>query len=409
MKFVMESTVQGPSWMDKSFFTTVIKHHTSDAIAEVKDYSMKATSTPGESFASAIFFATIKYSTKLQSDGVLSVVIKIVPVSDMSADLVNNLPIFDVEQDVYNGPINDIKSLLESVGDFCHIQPKLIYQSTKPHPVIVLEDLTAAGYEKISQPLEDFEDTKMVFQRLAKFHAASYFLINEKKADYSRFKFSVFKEENPMIREIFLCEPIDVFIEVLESWVGYEVYVEKLKAFRETFIDMGKRLYDPDVNGYNVLNHGDFHIKNLLFKKNGDNIEDFYMMDFQISVLASPCIDLFYALYNSISDENRTTRRNEIIHYYHSEFSAALKHFGFIGKIPSLLDLQMNLIKHGQMEVVKCICFKYFFWTNANEVWGVNEGEHFDSKEVKRKIFNNESFKKFIKAELPRLLYMGFL
>lgn len=133
------------------------------------------------------------------------------------------------------------------------------------------------------------------------------------------------------------------------------------------FIEKGKQFYKPDTNGYNVLDHGDFHVKNLLFKKNGHKIEDMFMLDFQISVLASPCVDLFYELYNMISDENRKNRRDEIIYFYHSEFTSTLKKLDFMGKIPSLLSLKMELLRQGWMEVFKCICFKILFWMDATD------------------------------------------
>ena len=50
----------------------------------------------------------------------------------------------------------------------------------KPFPVIILEDLSVSGFEMIPKQVENFEDTKTIFQRLAMFHAASYFLVNEK-------------------------------------------------------------------------------------------------------------------------------------------------------------------------------------------------------------------------------------
>lgn len=401
--------MQIPSWMNKVFFNDVVKHHFSDGSANVIDFTIKPALHPTENVVSSIFRVAIKFSTVTLSKNFLSVVIKIPPTANNQADFVENVvnSIYKNELDMYKeeGPLNKMKNLLESAGDFCQIQPKLIYQSMQPHFVIVLDDLGALGYEKIKQPLENFEETKQVFQRLAKFHAASYFLINERDEDFRSFEFSMFGIEDSFLLEKFFYEPLDTFTEVLESWGGYDDCIEKLKVFRENFIGKGKELYKPNKNGYNVLNHGDFHIKNLLFKKKGEKIEDFYIMDFQVCVLASPCVDLFYALYNMISDENRQTRRDEIIQYYHSEFTSAVKSSGPTQKeIPSLLDLEMELKKHGWMEVLKCICFKLFFWMDASDLMGTG-----DTKQMKRKIFEDEKFKTFIKMELPRLLELGFL
>lgn len=406
----MENSVKTPPWMDEEFFNIVIQHHTADANAKVTNYIIKPSLTPGECFASMIYRVEINFSTASQATNTLSVLIKIPPMQGAQAEFVESSPLFVTEQEVYNKPLVDIKNLLESVGDDCNINPKLIYQTTKPHRVIVLEDLGPMGFVKISQPLEDFDATKMVFERLAKYHAASYFLINEKKADYSSYKTSIFHIEDPIIREKFLFESVEAFTEVLADWGGYDDYVDRLKTYRENLIDLGKRLYEPDVNGYNVLNHGDFHVKNLLFQKSDDDkIREFFMMDFQVCVFASPCVDLFYALYNMISDENRRARRDEIIHFYHSEFTKALKRFGYIGKIPSLLDLQMALMQHGHMEVLKCIFFKIFFWIDAAGAENVDICGSPDSKNLKKKIYNDERFKSFIKAELPRLVTKGFL
>jgi thiamine kinase-like enzyme len=406
----MEYETETPEWMNQEWFTTIVKQHSSDKTAKVNKVKVKPSLCPGEQFASIIYRAQIDYSTSSSVENSLSVVIKTTPTGGLRGEFAESSPLFRIELDMYNGPLKEIKDLLESVKDFENIFPRLIYHEYRPRQVIVLEDLgVVGGYEKITQQLENFEHSKMVFKRLAKYHAASFFLINEKKADYSRFNFSIFHMDNTVIRDKFLLESYDSFTKVLSSWEGYEDYVEKLKNFRGKLIEMGKELYEPNPSGYNVLNHADFHIKNLLFKRNGNNIEDFYMMDFQVSVLASPCVDLYYALYNSISDENRMARRDEIIHVYHTEFTATLKNLGFIGRIPSLLELQMDLLKYGRMEVVKSIVFKMFFYVDAAETKNEEIMTKTDSGDLKSTIYNDARYKKFIKAELPRLVQMGFL
>ena len=407
----MQNLLKQPSWMDKAFFTTVIKHHSSDASAEVKSFVIKPSSAQG--FCSTMFQVKISFSMITQTDNVMSVVVKIPPMDGVKAEHSESSPVFATEQDMYSEPLRDIKTLLESVGDFSHINPKLIFQAITPHRVIVMEDLSVKGYCEIAQPLEDFEDSKMVFQRLAKLHAAGFYLIKERQADYSRFNYSLFKLKDSFIIEKLFDESLDTFEEVLKSWgdcnLDCNEYIEKLKVFRNEYHEIGQRLDEPDVNGYNVLNHGDFHTKNLLFKRNGNQIEDFYMLDFQAPVLASPCTDLFNALYNEVSDENRMKRRNEIIYEYHLEFTNCLKRFGFNGEIPSLMQLHIDLIKHGKIEVLYCICFKLFFWTDAANATVEEVIGSPNSKSLKTQIYNDPRYKKFIKMEFPRLLQMGFL
>lgn len=56
---------------------------------------------------------------------------------------------------------------------------RLIYQSTEPSRLIVLEDLSIEGFEVIEKPPEDFEVSQKIFRRLAKFHAATFLLHHE--------------------------------------------------------------------------------------------------------------------------------------------------------------------------------------------------------------------------------------
>lgn len=57
---------------------------------------------------------------------------------------------------------------------------RLIYQSTEPVPLIILEDLSVQGFGIVGKPLEDLEFSKDIFRRLAKFHASNFYLLDEK-------------------------------------------------------------------------------------------------------------------------------------------------------------------------------------------------------------------------------------
>jgi hypothetical protein len=56
---------------------------------------------------------------------------------------------------------------------------RLLYQTNDPSAVIILEDLCEDGFTVVDKPPEDFEVSKRIVQRLAKFHAANFFLISD--------------------------------------------------------------------------------------------------------------------------------------------------------------------------------------------------------------------------------------
>lgn len=69
-------------------------------------------------------------------------------------------------------------------------------------------------------------------------------------------------------------------------------------------------------------------------------------IDFQLCTWASPAIDLNFALYAMVSPEARG-RRGELIRIYHNQFISTLQQLGYLKAIPSLLDLQVELLRNG--------------------------------------------------------------
>jgi len=72
---------------------------------------------------------------------------------------------------------------------------------------------------------------------------------------------------------VFVIEGIKSYINILKADKECERYAIKLEKKLDTFVDSGIKIYKPNKNnnGYNVLNHGDFHMKNMLFKHDENN------------------------------------------------------------------------------------------------------------------------------------------
>lgn len=80
------------------------------------------------------------------------------------------------------------------------------------------------------------------------------------------------------------------FTETVSEWEGFEKYVPHLEALKGNFQSKMLKVYKPNRSefGFNVLNHADFHVRNLLFKKDaGDKIEDFLFVSVKFRVQCS--------------------------------------------------------------------------------------------------------------------------
>lgn len=199
-----------PEWINqKSFFEKVIRHMEKDERARVETFEIGPAGKPGENFASAVFRAKVIYVSKYaKSEKTISMIVKVKPVLGpemaMFAAIIEKSPFFPYEMSMYGRVLPQIQSLLSAAGDNEILSPKwvkfymfsifkwnpfeiqqkciphrLIYQSNDPTPIIVLEDACEDGYATISSVPEDFEETKKVFKRLAKYHAGSFYLANE--------------------------------------------------------------------------------------------------------------------------------------------------------------------------------------------------------------------------------------
>lgn len=67
---------------------------------------------------------------------------------------------------------------------------------------------------------------------------------------------------------------MNLFIDEVRTWSGFEMITQKLEQTVEKFEELGKKIYETNnagaFEGFNVLNHGDFHFNNMLFKKNDE-------------------------------------------------------------------------------------------------------------------------------------------
>lgn len=73
----------------------------------------------------------------------------------------------------------------------------------------------------------------------------------------------------------------------------------------------------------------------------------YLQVDYQYCVWATPAIDLLYVLYLVASAEVRQRFKSELISYYYNELTRTLKNIGHLAKLPTMLDLQIELQRNG--------------------------------------------------------------
>jgi Ecdysteroid kinase-like family len=110
----------------------------------------------------------------------------------------------------------------------------------------------------------------------------------------SSFNYTIYQNEN--ILDLFFRDAIQAFREVVETWEGYEIYLPKLDNLIRNIGEMGRKCYIANKNGcgFNVLNHGDLHSRNILIKANAERrIEHFYFVRIELPLMSAFSIDIF--------------------------------------------------------------------------------------------------------------------
>jgi thiamine kinase-like enzyme len=100
----------------------------------------------------------------------------------------------------------------------------------------------------------------------------------------------------------------------VEKWgPEWATIASKLKNFGQTMISKGIELYKRDDRSFNVFNHNDVWINNLMYKYENARVKDVLLLDYQLSCWGSPAIDLNYFLYGSIRDDVREKNFDKLI------------------------------------------------------------------------------------------------
>lgn len=141
-----------------------------------------------------------------------------------------------------------------------------------------------------------------------------------------------------------------ILVETAETWPGFEQIVAKLRSYKEKLPGAVQGLYQLNRKcGFKVINHGDFHIKNMMFRRHENKrISDVMFLDFQFPLINSPGLDVAY-LMAIMGNEEVRDNRDEIIRKYYDIFVKSLKTYGYDKPPPSLVDLGHEILDCGAM------------------------------------------------------------
>ncbi|XP_017079841.1 uncharacterized protein LOC108113676 [Drosophila eugracilis] len=334
-QFIKEE-LEPPSWLNSQFIGQILSEHEEASELQVIDLKIRPASFEGDHYASLMFRTTVEYTT---AKGKFSKHLIVKTESEPKGPKKES-HMFETEIGMYCHVLPEFERILREAGDKTKLFVPCLYHSLEPHKVMIFEDLVPLGYSLIrTRPVEKVE-LKTAFSKLAKWHAVSMKVIKEQPQLVEQFKYGLFDGIN-IQTDSFITSGIYKFIEMLDKLPKLKKYKPHFEKIKDSYL---QRLKDEwlehrenrRLDTYYVLSHGDFHIRNIMFKNNRETgvHEDAMLLDFQLSNVCPISSDLIFSIYMLLEPEQRREMGKDLIDYYFNVLLATLRSIRYQGDMP---------------------------------------------------------------------------
>ncbi|GAB0087170.1 LOC111597534 [Sergentomyia squamirostris] len=398
-----------PDFLNHDFFEKVLQNDEGDKALKIYKLEIILASKPGEHIASIMFKAIIDYISRGRKVTGRRLIVKTTPVEEgLRKDLLKEHPFFDREIEMYTKVLPEMKKIMKSIGDDEEMWGKIVYCCDDP-AVIILDDVTMSGYS-MDNHLQNFDDTMTILKMLAKFHAISFYMNDNKyahKLDLTKYE-AVLSEDLIKNFQVFF-EGFEALKEQVDKWPGYEKVSKTLIDLNTKFPERLTKVFKSNSD-FSILCHGDFHVRNMMFIKNGKSIEKTVLLDYQLSFWGSQAIDIIYTFY-TIADDEALARRDELLFNYHVYFCEYLTRLGCLKKPPSLLDLNKEILDNGAIDLFMGICCLPLFRMDYSktDLTAFADPTRDGVTAVRRMAYSEAKTVKMLKRVLPELVHKGIL
>ncbi|XP_011197125.2 uncharacterized protein Rv0769 [Zeugodacus cucurbitae] len=398
-----------PEWINEDFFKRILEKCENESV-EIHRLRLSSGTASTDNYASILYRAKINYSLCSQAtqEKLRSFVMKTEPfVEGLKKDKMNEVPLFETEVRMYTKVLPKIEAKLQEFGDRTVLAPKLITYSLEAPRYIVFEDLGTEGYAPINNRPCSLEEIKLALKKLAKIHAISFQMAqtdNHELATFDKTFINTIDIANfPVLRD-----GIKLMKEVISDQPDLRKYLphfERAELFLiPKILDLLNAPKNGKRSGIQVLNHGDFHVKNLMVKYVDNKLKELILLDYQVSMFGSPAIDLHYAFTMMYSPSMRMENMDELLYYYTKNFQDTLHSVQYKGHIPTITELraEMRDYRHWGLYLVSTLlCFNYAFME------GIGMNEIVESEDARRALLTNSKILDELRILLPRFLYLG--
>ncbi|XP_036321631.1 uncharacterized protein LOC118735779 [Rhagoletis pomonella] len=416
--FRMDSTLNGgvgndvetlPAWLKVVTFENAARASVGENFARLVNARFESDSKSNDNYSSLLLRLHLDIELKDGSTKTATFVLKAPHSNELMLKILNLLKIFPKEEITYHKILPKFEELYEQVGKDVKFAPNA-YQIDRDIGVdyILLEDLRPKGYKRANRVRGlDLEHTKHVLQKMAELHAASACYVEHFGMYPEEFTVGVYSKNNKELLKEFNAS--DTFLAQLKKWKDGQSYYEKLADSDNYLVDrlLQDQVYNPSE--FNVLNHGDCWVNNILFRYNAfGEIKDTRFIDFQVGKYGSPAHDLYYFILSSTAADIKIAQFDYLVRYYFDNLVENLKLLQYHRPLPKLRNLHTALLKNGLAAylVVSKVLPVVMLEKSGNDY---KEDRLQDESKIKLAMYTNPKYVEAMSEILPWLDNRGLL
>ncbi|CAD6996334.1 unnamed protein product [Ceratitis capitata] len=352
-----EDELNPPDWLNETFFEKILKNIETEN-ATVTNLLLRPGTLKNDHYASVLFRAKVNYTLPSQpkEEREQSFILKVEPFADgYKKDITRRLQL--------NGSL---------ICDFRRLGTERIYDNrTSPYVFGRSENSFAQTGETACNQLQIGLENDNVITSMDKGSMNSI--------DPNSFEF--------------IKIGIELLKEVISEHSDLREFIPHIEAVEHLLLPKSIEMFNKGSSGAKrdgifVLNHGDFHMKNVMIQNSDGKLRDLMLLDYQISVFGSPAIDLHYAFTMMYSPEMRRDHHDELLYFYITNFQETLRKSEYRGHIPTNVEFRQELEKH--------------------RYWDGDLAKVIEDKAEQKKQLRDPRLLNELRELLPKFLYNGY-
>lgn len=202
----------------------------------------------------------------------------------------------------------------------------------EPYESLMLEDLSVRGFQIVDRYSEEIsaDHVSLIMRTLGKLHAISFALRDQQPE-----KFNHLTSE---LNEIFMniksemkvayTKECEIIYDVLSAEEDADLLAKVKKLYEKNPVDIASDCLIPDEHA--VISHGDAWQNNIMFKyDDSGKPKEILLLDWQLSRLSSPIIDVIYFISLCTTKELRDVHYDNFLKIYHESLSEHIRRYLF--------------------------------------------------------------------------------